>query len=279
MNPAEAFAVCEAAVRGDDADRYFASLFAPAEERPLLFALYAFNYEIARATVSVHEPMMGEVRLQWWREAVGEAARGAPRAQPVAIALAGLLARAPHLRDALEALIDARTVELSPAPFADLAALEFHAAATAGALMRIAAFVLDPKADISGLAREAGTAYGLSGILRALPFYAAHRKTFLPADLLAAEGIPPNDAQAAGKPEAVRRIVSLVAARAKTQFACARAVPAPRHILPAVLPAALVPASLALVARAGRDPLRSTRDLSPLRRQLILLRAAAFGRL
>jgi len=71
-----ALEACAALVRRADPDRYFASLFAPAEIRPYLFALYAFNHELARIGETVHEPMMGQIRLQWWREAIDGARRG-----------------------------------------------------------------------------------------------------------------------------------------------------------------------------------------------------------
>src|SRR5438045_2053941 len=73
------FAVCEATIRRADPDRYFSALFASAEKRPLLFGLYAFNHELTRIGEVVHEPMMGEIRLQWWRETVEEAFEGKPR--------------------------------------------------------------------------------------------------------------------------------------------------------------------------------------------------------
>lgn len=52
-----------------DPDRWLTTLFAPDASRPGLFALYAFNAEIARARESVSQPMIGQIRLQWWREA------------------------------------------------------------------------------------------------------------------------------------------------------------------------------------------------------------------
>src|SRR5438067_12028668 len=88
-----AFEACAATVRKHDPDRYFSALFAPAEKRPFLFALYAFNHEIARIGETVREPMMGEIRLQWWRETVGSARAGEPREHDVARALAAPVAR------------------------------------------------------------------------------------------------------------------------------------------------------------------------------------------
>lgn len=256
MSPEEALAAREAAVRGSDPDRYFASLFAPAGKRPFLFALYAFNHEIARAAEVAREPMMAEIRLQWWREAVAEARKGYPRAHPVAMGLSELLGCAGISADALEVLIDARCEEISSAPFADLAALEAHVANTSGRLMRIAAFLLDSNSMVEELAREAGIAYGLTGILRSISFHAARGRSFLPADMLAAEG--------------ETGAISQVASAARNHFERARRLPVPKLVAPAVLPAALVPAYLSLVTR---------RDVSLFRRQLILFRAATLGRL
>ena len=70
-----------ALVRRHDRDRFQTALFAPAARREALFALYAFNYEIARVRESVREPMLGQIRLQWWREAI-DAAFAGERAAP-----------------------------------------------------------------------------------------------------------------------------------------------------------------------------------------------------
>src|SRR5689334_20490953 len=88
MKAAEAFNLCEAAVRKFDADRYFATLFAPAGKRRLLYALYAFNHELAWAGETTREPVAAAIRLRWWRDVLLCAADGNPPAHPVAVALA-----------------------------------------------------------------------------------------------------------------------------------------------------------------------------------------------
>ena len=75
----DAFAYCEAQVRAGDRDRFLAALFAPAQHRAGLFALYAFNLEIARVREAARTPMAGEIRLQWWSDVLAGKARGAPR--------------------------------------------------------------------------------------------------------------------------------------------------------------------------------------------------------
>src|SRR5271155_1201163 len=81
-----------ALVRRHDRDRYQTALFAPAARREALFALYAFNYEIARVRESVTERALGHIRLEWWRETVDAAYGGTPvRQHPVAEALAEVI--------------------------------------------------------------------------------------------------------------------------------------------------------------------------------------------
>ena len=67
-----------ASVRSADPDRYFSALFAPAGSRPFLFALYAFNAEVARVAETVREPMLGAIRLEWWRETAEGGEQGTP---------------------------------------------------------------------------------------------------------------------------------------------------------------------------------------------------------
>ena len=67
---AAAYAQCEAEIRRDDADRWIASLYWPAPARPRAQALLAFDLEIARVRATVSEPMPGEIRYQWWRDAI-----------------------------------------------------------------------------------------------------------------------------------------------------------------------------------------------------------------
>lgn len=87
MSDDAAFAHCENLVREHDKDRFLASLFAPAERRRFLFALYAFDLEIARVKHLVHEPMAGTIRLQWWYEAFAGLRESEAAAHPVVIAL------------------------------------------------------------------------------------------------------------------------------------------------------------------------------------------------
>lgn len=271
---------CEDVVRRADPDRYLSALFAPMERRPLLFALYAFNHELARIGETVREPMMGEIRLEWWREAVLEAQDGRPRSHDVARGLAELFARVGPPLEPFEAMIDARRFDLGGEFFADVNSLVAYADATSGSLMRLACAALLDGGNADAIAHEAGVAYGLTGILRAIPFRTSQHKLYLPADLLKAEGILPDDIFA-GKVDLsrLRNVTLAIAVYARAHYEAARKRPIPGHSLPALMPASLVPLYLKKISRAAFDPLRTLSDSANYCKQIAFLRAALTGRL
>lgn len=100
-------------VRDHDRDRFLGALFAPEPQRTGLLALLAFDHELARTRTVTREPMLARIRLEWWREAVAEAAgRGKPRAQPIVESLSEIVRRHGITTDRLRALIDAREEEI-----------------------------------------------------------------------------------------------------------------------------------------------------------------------
>lgn len=153
----------EDTVRRADPDRWLASRFiADPEARGDVIALYAFDHVLARVPHQVSEPLMGEIRLTWWSEALDEIyGGGAVRAHPVALALADAVRRRGLVRAPLDALIETRFGDLSPEPFADLAAAAAYADMTAGALTQAAVQALGGGVDAPG-AMLAGRAYGLA---------------------------------------------------------------------------------------------------------------------
>ncbi len=264
-------------VRRADPDRYLAALFAPADKRPLLHALYAFNIETARVADTVREPMMGEIRLEWWRETLASAREGRPRNHDVARALAGLFAAVDLPVDLFEAMLAARAFDSSSDVFADRTPVETYCDATSGNLMRLAARILGHEND--ALARHAGTAYALAGILRSIPHHAARHKSFLPQTLLEAVGLTKDALFVHHERDKVKAIVAQMALWAKEHWVLARAMRTGRQEFPAYLPAALVPLFLRRVTRRGSDPLQRGAELPIHRRQMRLLGAAMRRRL
>ncbi|MGD9923923.1 MAG: phytoene/squalene synthase family protein [Pseudorhodoplanes sp.] len=132
---------CEALVRETDKDRYLATLFAPAARRPDLFALYAFDLETASVAHRVRDPVAGEVRLQWWHDAISSEQEG-PIGHPVADAVTRLLRDHGIANSVALELIDARRRGLYPDKCVGEAEFELSASETSGAIFGVAAHVL-----------------------------------------------------------------------------------------------------------------------------------------
>jgi phytoene synthase len=261
-------------VRRHDHDRFLTLLFAPMPARLSLIALYAFNLEIARIAETVTEPMMGHIRLQWWRETVEGLSQGETRGHAVAEALAAT----PLPRAGLLALIDARERDLSEDPFVDLAALEAYAEATSGLVMRLAADAFGATVAESTL-RNASVAYALTGSLRALPLHASQGRLLMPADLLREYNVDPHTVLMGQMSEGLRGVMCDVAERARTLLAEARRERPPRDVLPALLPATLCDRYLDLMTAPDFDPFRQPTEVPAFRRQIRLLRAKVTGRI
>ena len=112
----EAFVHCEALVRAHDKDRFLATLFAPASARRHLFALYAFNLEMARVQAAVRDPMAGAIRFQWWREALLGERPGEAAASPIAAAIGETLSQTAADPAPLVDLLELRRAELFGEP-------------------------------------------------------------------------------------------------------------------------------------------------------------------
>ena len=266
----------ETDLRRTDEDRYYTALFAPADRRKSLFALYAFHHEIARVAESVRDPMMHAIRLQWWREAVEGAREGKPRQHQTVTALAGLFAQHDLPPELFEAMIDAREDDMADHVFDDLAALEAYADATAGNLMRLAARILgNPQDD---LAREAGVAQALAGLLRAIPFHAARGKVYLPRELLADAGTSREEILQTHSGKKLAPVIAKLADAARAHLAEARGLAKPGAALPAVLPAATAPLYLKRITALDFDAFQTPVDIPLYRRQLAMLRANWRGR-
>ncbi len=172
-------AACAALVRRGDPDRFLATMTAPPEARAKLFPLYAFNLEVARAPWVTQEPLIAEIRLQWWRDALDEiGGTGHVRAHEVTTPLAEILRAAAIPVAPLDALVAARRWDVGREPFAGEGALWDHLDATAGTLMLTAVRLLD--AADERVVRAAGQAAGLAAWLVAVPELEARGRLPLP---------------------------------------------------------------------------------------------------
>ena len=268
----DAFAYCADLVRTSDRDRYIATLFAPAERRDALYALYAFNAEIARVRDVAREPLPGEIRLQWWADVLNGERDGEASANPVAAALLDTIQRHKLGTALLTALIDAHRFDLYDEPMAHLADLESYARETSSALITLAAQILTG-GNLEIAAEPAGIAQALTAVLYAFPLHAGRKQLFVPVDLLTRHGVAPHDIFAgrasAGLNAAFAELRTIARQRLRETQECLAALP--QEALAAFLPIALVGPSLRLLDRC--DALAPA-EISPWRRQWLIWRAA-----
>ena len=275
---AEAYAHCEAEAKAADRSAWLAVLFAPAEHRPALHALQAFLIEIGRVRDKVREPLAGELRLQWWTDAIEGEARGDVRGHPVAAALIDTIRRRRLPRMTLTGLIEAKRLDLYDEPIATLADFDAWADQTEGAAFGLRAAILaEPASPTLEAVRHAGRAAAVLAAIRALGRPNAGRtEVRLPLDLLNAQGIGTAEVAVRRPGAAVAAALGALCAHADAELAALRGLrpTIPAEAAPAMLTVNVVGPLLRKLRRRGFDPFAEPLDLPQWRKQWILWRAA-----
>ncbi|MGI9435841.1 MAG: phytoene/squalene synthase family protein [Geminicoccaceae bacterium] len=249
-------------VRAQDPDRYLATLFAPPETRDALFALYAFNHEIAKVRWMVREPMVGLIRLQWWRDALDGIDRNDVLAHPVVQGLHRAISVRGLERAGLDLAIDAREQELEAPPPADLPALERHLAATSGTVVRAALSILgERETSTLGIGDLVGSVLGLLELSRWLGredcLERAERTLWLPKAWLAEHDLEVEGLGEAEKLAKIRAVQARLSGLARDHLAIARKdrpAGGARGHLSAFFPATLAETRFRDLAKASKRP-------------------------
>ena len=239
------------ALKQADPDRYRAALMAAAQGRSDLLILYAFHYELSKVPDVTSEPMLGQIRYEWWREAIDEIYGDREvRRHEISTPLAEMLRRTNVPRFWVDRLIDGRARDLDPQPFEDMEAARDYARQTSGQLMQIAVKILG--GEPNGAVLKAGEAWGLTGLARSYRYYHDRILQNLEFEVLI---------------EAARETYN--AARGSFQ----------NDVFPAIAYAALIPKFLKLMSRSGFGPNFDKVVYGPLSKQTCLLMAGLRGRI
>ena len=165
---------CANLVARADPERFAAAMAAPFAARAVLLPIYAASIEVARAPWLTQEPMIAEMRLQWWRDVFEEIEAGTPRKHEVVDALAPILG--PKGAEALDAMVLARRWDIYKEGFTTAADLLAHVRTiTLGPMIAALEALDDLPEDLSALHAHA-TQLGLARFLRGVPELIA-RKT------------------------------------------------------------------------------------------------------
>ncbi len=243
---------CQELVAKADKDRFLSCLFAPQDARPHLFALYAFNVEIARIREAVSEPQLGLVRQQWWLDTIDGIYAGRTPDHPVAQALVAAIAKGDLPKHALHNLVIAREFDLFDDPMPSLADLEGYLGETSSSLIQMAALILGKgAAEAAGLA---GVAFGLAGVLR------TQKTRYLPSGMV----------QDFGEKQTIIQLCAHARKRLKEAQSLQGTIP--HSAMPAFLPVSLTKLYLSRIERGG------TLEVTQFRRQIALWWAARNNR-
>jgi phytoene synthase len=275
--------VVVASARAGEPDRYLAALLAPPSARPHLLALAAFASELSRVPLLVtREPAMGEIRLQWWRDALLATDPRALTGHPIADAVRATIEECRLPVALLIEAIDARELDLARQGLADDAALAAYLWKSEGLLFALAAAIVSRglEVDAQPAAVAGGQAYGLARLLIGLPRALARGRVPLPQSRLAAANVSPEEllsGQGGGK---IARLRANLCAEARAALARSRQLVAklPRPAQPAFLPLALVQTYLRALERPARI-LHAPPEVAPLQRAWKMVAAHWLGRI
>jgi len=258
------------AARAYERDRYLAALLAPRTLQPDLIALAAFGGEVARIPAFVSEPMMGEVRLRWWRDALAAAATGDSTGHPVADAAGAAVRRHRLPTGLLEGYIEATARRFYETAPADDDVLRSFLADTEGALFALTWRVLagaEGGSEPEPLAM-AGQAYGLARLVHEFPAVLAQGRTLIPRSRLNNRGLGVEALCSGVRPHDTAALLAEVAADARRNLAAVAPTlsRAARPLRTALLPIALVEPYLRFQQRGNLNRPDRTADVSPLTR-------------
>ena len=177
---------CVKLVSRYDRSRYLSGCLANKNHRLQLFSLYAFDIEISQIRHKVNDPLPGEVRLQWWRDALAGTQHGVVENHPIASALISTINTCKLPVEPFHNLLEARTFDVYNDPMPTMHDLEGYLGETSSIVFQLATLILTNNANhnLAEACGHAGVAYGLTDILRLLPIHCKRRQLYIPMDLI-----------------------------------------------------------------------------------------------
>lgn len=263
-------------VRTQDPDRFLLSMFAPAKIRPHLWALYAFNHEIARTREVVTDTTLGLIRLQWWRDMLkAYFEQGIIPAHPVAEGLVAAIKEHRLPRELLDALVYAREFDLEDKIPVNALGTKNYADFTHTPLLQLSLMCFGEHADNMPYVRHIATGYAITGLIRAFPHHLRQRRCYFPADML-----PPAEDLFEGRDQDRKKIIDTT--KEMTRIA-------EKHLIAGMegdrkihayvaLHAHLTRMYLSQIARAGFDPFSPRLQVPPFLREARLMWRFLIGR-
>lgn len=187
-----AFDLCVQDMRDRDPDRYACALFAGDKHLAAMIGLLSFHHELAHSRDDVSEAMIGDIRLQWWRDALDGIFAGTPRKHPTAELLAEVAESQVLDRRLLDSMIDGRAECHNPDGIQTWQDLEDWIYKTSGRLAETMLSVMGvTDANSHAAMRHVVVGYGLTGMARAVAAMGRQGNVVLPRQEMKALGLAP----------------------------------------------------------------------------------------
>lgn len=273
---------CLDILRTIDRDRYISVLFAPKKKRKALAALYAFNAEISRIRESVHDPLIGEIRLRWWYDSIAHGEMQTSGSNPILSDLLTAITLFNLPKTAFLRYCDAQILDLYHNPLETLHDLEHYCGETASIILQLSCQILDPDVaqDFTDTYKHGGISQGLSGVLRLLSFMQSRYYYYLPTNMLQAVGVNRKDLDSHRLSDQQKnRIVEAMVALSRDHYSkfYASSHTLPRALKPAFLPLVIIPASLQKALQLGAAIFQESATLPLIHRYWLITRTALSG--
>ncbi|WP_074380802.1 phytoene/squalene synthase family protein [Bartonella doshiae] len=270
---------CFDILRATDRDRYISVLFAPKKKRRALAALYAFNAEVSRIRESVHDPLIGEIRLRWWYDSIADGEIQKSENNPILSDLVTAMTLFNLSKTDFLRYCDAQILDLYHNPIVTLCDLESYCAETASIILQLSCQILDFEAaqNFTDAYRHGGVAQGLSGVLRLLSFMRSRYHYYLPADVLKAVAVERDELESNRVSDIQKRhIIEAIVALSQDHYTkfYKHFGTLPRTLKPAFLPLAIIPASLQKSLQMGAEVFQENTTLPLLHRYWLITKAA-----
>ena len=266
MSPDE---YCQQKAAASGSSFYYSFLFLPPDRRRAITALYAFCREVDDVVDECADTQLARTKLGWWELEIGKLFEGNPD-HPVTRALQ------PHLEafgisaERLNEIIAGMEMDLTQTRYLDFTGLERYCYHVAGAVGLLAAGIFG-YSDRRTLdyAKDLGTAFQLTNIIRDVGEDARKNRIYLPMDELKKFEVPASDILQAKYSDNFRELMAFQARRAESFYEKAlQSLPAGdrRSQRAGLIMAAIYRATLAEIEREGYKVLTQRTKLTPLRK-------------
>jgi 15-cis-phytoene synthase len=276
MTPAE---YCQDRAAKSGSSFYYSFLFLPPERRAAITALYAFCREVDDVVDEIPDPQIAATKLAWWRVEVGRLFSGEPQ-HPVTLALQPAIARYNLPREHFEEIIDGMEMDLTQTRYLDFKGLSLYCYRVAGVVGLMAAEIFgSTHRGTAEYARELGTAFQLTNIIRDIGEDARRGRIYLPIEDLQRFGVTAADILNNRYSDNFTKLIDFQIERAEGYYERAlAALPAEdrKAQRPGLMMAAIYRTLLAEIRRTRGQVLHQRISLTPVRKLWLAWKVWAF---